>query len=265
MAKVWNEEDNVYLRENFMKLTNQELAEKFNVSKKSIQGKLRRLGLHRTSTEPETVEIPLETTEPVEEKDDVSRFRPKRLTIDIRPSSEEQPKQSPYVAREQTERRKRAVREFDNAVTLLHSGKKEKGIEELHFVIKTFTSETDLVDRARLYLKKMESKPDKQPPEATNAEEYYHLGIWMMNNHQFQDCEAVFRKALELDPEYTDALYNLACIASINEDYPESIRLIREVLALEEHYIDSVVSDSDFEPLWTNEDFVELIQSYFQE
>jgi len=265
MAKVWNEEDNVYLRENFMKLTNQELAERFNVSKKSIQGKLRRLGLHRTSTEPETAEIPQETVEPVEEKDDVSRFRPKRLKVDIRPSTKEHIKQAPYVAREQTERRKRAVREFDNAINLLHSGKKEKGIEELNFIIKTFTTETDLIDRARLYLKTLESKVNNQPPEASNAEEYYNLGIWMMNNQRFQDCEAVFRKALELDPEYTDALYNLACMASINEDYTESIRLIKEVLALEEHYIDSIVSDSDFEPLWVNEDFVELVKSYFKE
>lgn len=46
-AKEWTEKENDFIRQNYQNLSNQELARKFKVSPKAIEGKLRRLGLKR--------------------------------------------------------------------------------------------------------------------------------------------------------------------------------------------------------------------------
>lgn len=49
MAKVspkkWTEEENNFIKENYPEMDKKELARKFNVTIKSIEGKLRRMGL----------------------------------------------------------------------------------------------------------------------------------------------------------------------------------------------------------------------------
>ena len=46
-AKKWTEEENGFIKQNYQNMSNQELAGKFKVSPKSIEGKLRKLGLKR--------------------------------------------------------------------------------------------------------------------------------------------------------------------------------------------------------------------------
>ena len=51
MAKVlpknWTKEEDNFIKENYLSMDNKELAEKFEVTPKSIEGKLRRLKLKR--------------------------------------------------------------------------------------------------------------------------------------------------------------------------------------------------------------------------
>ncbi|MBN1356067.1 tetratricopeptide repeat protein [bacterium] len=266
MAKVWKEEDNVFLRKNYLKLSNQELAEIFDVSKKSIQGKLRRLGLHRTESVPEKTEFQEAILEPASEKNDVFQYRPKRLSIEIKKSPAAKVRQAKYVPREQTEKRKRAIREFDNAMSLIAGGDREKGLEELRFIMKTFATETDIMDRAGMYLRfYQEDPPIAEPMEVESAEDYYNLGIWNLENHMMEEGKAAFRKSLELEPDYVDSIYNLACIAAKQNDVDESLRLIEEVLKTEDRYLENIVSDYDFEKLWQDEKYIDLIKKYYRQ
>ena len=61
-TKKWTEEEEEFLRANFMVMTNAELAEKFDITKNAVQKKLARMDLRRSETvkqEPvdETVEV----------------------------------------------------------------------------------------------------------------------------------------------------------------------------------------------------------------
>ncbi len=58
-AKKWTEEEEEFLKENFMTLSNAELAEKFGITKNAVQKKLARMELKRSETAKE---------EPPEEK-----------------------------------------------------------------------------------------------------------------------------------------------------------------------------------------------------
>lgn len=47
-AKKWTEAENEFIKKNYQTMSNKELAEKFKVTPKAVEGKLRKLGLKRT-------------------------------------------------------------------------------------------------------------------------------------------------------------------------------------------------------------------------
>ena len=63
-TKKWTEEEEEFLRDNFMTLSNAELAEKYDITKNAVQKKLARMGLKRSQAakEPPPVEVPEEKT-----------------------------------------------------------------------------------------------------------------------------------------------------------------------------------------------------------
>jgi tetratricopeptide (TPR) repeat protein len=263
MTKVWDEEDNKFLKENYLLLSNQELAEKFGVSKKSIQGKLRRLGLHRAN-EDEKSDDAIDSSEVSEKTGNDSIFKRKRLNVKAS-QQPAMPRQKPvYVPRELTERRKRAIRELDSAMKIMASNNKKKASEEFDFIISTFSGEIDIVHKAKMYKDYINKViPQAHPP--VTAEDYYDLGIWNLNNNLASESIGYFRKALELDPEYLDARYNIACLECRSGNFEEAIDQLSVVLDANDMMAEVIINDEDFESMHENEQFIALMKDYLKE
>ena len=67
-----------------------------------------------------------------------------------------------------------------------------------------------------------------QPGNAIAASE---LGVALASASRFIEAEEQFRRALELDPKFTDARYNLASVEAANRKWEEAAREFRQVLA----------------------------------
>ncbi len=256
MAKVWDEGDNQFLRENYMKLSNQDLAEKFGVSKKSIQGKLRRLGLHRNEQE-ENKSNTAKKIDNVKRKDEKSFFRKKKLKIKIAEPPKAEKKHWEYVPREITERRKRATREFSNAMSILSEGDTEKALEEFDFIINTFKGEYDIIEKSQMYKRLLTRN---QPLEPRSAEDFYHRGAWLYYQNKTDAALEHFQRALEMDPDYLDVAYNIACIYCRIGRFDECLDMLDRVLEQNPGMAETAMYDEDFEALWENEHFIELVQ-----
>ncbi len=68
-TKKWSEEEEEFLKANYVILTNAELAEKHNITKNAVQKKLARMGLKRSQVVKEPVEDDIPDTDIVEEED----------------------------------------------------------------------------------------------------------------------------------------------------------------------------------------------------
>ncbi len=257
MARVWDETDNQFLRENYMILSNQDLADKFGVSKKSIQGKLRRLGLHRSEgEEPEVIQnAVIEAAETPEER---PLFRRRKLNVIIPEAVKEPVKRADYVPRPQTERRKRAIREFDNVMKIVESGDLKEAMDEFDFIITTFPQEYDIVEKARMY-KRMLSR--KAIPVPESAEEFYIRGSWHLRNTQLEEALECFKSSLDLDPEYFDASYNIACITCRLGNHDAAMDMLDKILDEHEHMVHTALYDEDFEGIWETERFETMIRT----
>lgn len=264
MVKVWNEEDNKFLRENYLKYSNQELAERFGVSKKSIQGKLRRLGLHRLNEDDAaitSVDSAASATIPIDE----FKIRRRRLPIKIATASKSTQTAARYVPREMTERRKRAMRDFDSAFKLLSSGDTKKALEDFQFIVTNFKGENDIVERARMFHSLYSRTNPSALPPANSSEDWYKHGIFYSNSNKIPKAFECFEKALELEPGFVDAAYNIASIMATNGKFDESLEMLEHVLDMDERFVETVMTDDDFQGLWEDQRFLLLVRSYIEE
>lgn len=265
MAKVWDEKDNEFLKQNYMKYSNQELAEMFSVTKKSIQGKLRRLGLHRRDEEQtakKKVTVPAESTLQEQQPEEKPLIRKKRLNFKVPEGKPIVPPPAPYRPMEMTEKRKRAIREFENAMQILAKGDTEKANSEFRFIKDKFPREMDIVQKAQSWIDYLERQT---PPEPRTPEEHYMAGIRCSQKNQADQALFHFQRALSLDPTYLDARYNIACIICRKGNHSEAINELTHIAEIDERFMESALEDSDFEPLWENEEFIELVKKYIDE
>ncbi len=80
MAKKWSQEDEKFLKANFEKMSNEELAKKCGVSENSMRTKLSRLGLKRAATPKTKKTKPSRPAKKVRAK---SQIKNKPVTRDI--------------------------------------------------------------------------------------------------------------------------------------------------------------------------------------
>ncbi|MBN1296855.1 hypothetical protein JXA80_08730 [bacterium] len=265
MAKIWEEKDNEFLKTNYMKYSNQELAEMFDVTKKSIQGKLRRLGLHRRDDVPvEKKRITLSFAKHPrdDQSDEKPIFRRKRLNYKVPEAKPVTPPSSVYKPMEMTQKRERAMRELDNAMQVLSEGGRDQALEEFRFIKEKFPRELDIVQKAELWISVLTRPPEIEPQ---TAEEHYSMGIRMAQKNRLDKAQIHFRKAVEMDESYLDARYNLACIACKQGDHVQAIQMLADIGELDERFIETATLDEDFEPVWDNDIFIDLVMQFFGE
>lgn len=124
MAKKWSEEDMSFLRNNFLYRSNGELAKHFGVTRKSIETKLRRMGLKRGDKLPRNR---------VETRKRLSAAQEQRL-------------------------RKQAIKLLEAGLKSISVGKKKEAKWQLARVIREYPDIVDIASVAREYMQRLKTE-----------------------------------------------------------------------------------------------------------
>lgn len=130
-AKDWTKKEEQYLKNHFEKMRNTELAKKFKTTVKSVESKLRRMGLKRRR---KSAILPEE--ERRRKIEEILRERHRRL-------GEERI----------NNRRPEAIAQFDRAVRLFHAKKYKRAEAVFGKIVKDFGNSIDIVYKAKQYIK----------------------------------------------------------------------------------------------------------------
>ena len=65
------------------------------------------------------------------------------------------------------------------------------------------------------------------------AEDHYYTGIDLFGEGKFDEAIAQYRRALELDPKFTDALHGLAQASYAKDDFDAAIAAAHRVLEID--------------------------------
>jgi tetratricopeptide (TPR) repeat protein len=99
----------------------------------------------------------------------------------------------------------KAVKKYSNAIEILESGRKQyPENSQILLLLSNAYIKADKMDVAMDAFKiGVEQDPDNQ---------YYHYnyGVLLLQNKDFENAAAQFKSAVDIDPEYTNAIYNLA-------------------------------------------------------
>lgn len=65
------------------------------------------------------------------------------------------------------------------------------------------------------------------------AEDHYYTGIDLFGEGKFDEAIAEYRRALELDPKFTDALHGLAQASYAKDDFDAAIAAAERILEID--------------------------------
>jgi transposase len=124
MAKKWSEDEMAFIKLNFLYMSNSELANHFGVTRKSIETKLRRMGLKRGDKLPRNR---------VERRKRLSAAQEQRL-------------------------RKQAIQLLEAALKSISTGKKKEAKWQLARVIREYPDIVDIASAAREYMQRLKTE-----------------------------------------------------------------------------------------------------------
>ena len=152
-----------------------------------------------------------------------------------------------------------AVRAFEQAVKLFNRQEFERAREAFQALIERFSTEVEVLARARAYLAICEQKLRTPRSVPRTAEALYDQGIIELNRGQIASAIAYLEKALKLDPRADHAVYALAAAYARGGQVEKALAALRQAIAMRETYRLHARRDPDFFSLYANLEFQKLV------
>lgn len=286
MAKIWTEENELYIREHFRHKTYAELADHFGVTQKAMESKIRRMGLKKQDykeTDPMPAVLPqmMEAVEeaPVESGPtpiksasllprkevvpvETTEGRATRLEAELGAASVERERRE--VARKDTDVAK-ALKKFELGVKRWHDGALGKALEYFQTVIDGNPRDATLVGRARQYVTAIERRGRSAAFNPDSADDYYLQGVILLNDGDPTNALESFARALSMAPGDDRILYCQAAAWAQSGDIENALGALREAIDTNDSNRIYATNDPDFVPLRVHEDFRDLVAAHEEE
>ncbi|MBN1223453.1 MAG: tetratricopeptide repeat protein [Candidatus Aminicenantes bacterium] len=101
----------------------------------------------------------------------------------------------------------KTVASYGQAAKAFRRGDCQKAKEYFEAFVEKFPNEKELVDRAQIYLKICRDKGKKDTIPLQTFEDYYEMGVYRMNQGDYEEALKLFKKALDKNPDTGKILY----------------------------------------------------------
>lgn len=170
---------------------------------------------------------------------------------------------SPKKAAAVTDRRsQQALDIFERAAKALGKHEWERARDHLDTLIESHPEQRDLIERARAYRAVCEralSESKKTPFKPKGFEDLLNHGVFLHNRGEFEEALKVLRQAAEIHPKNEHVLYCLAATAARAGDTSSALKALRSAVAASPANRAQARSDSDFDPIREDEEFIEIV------
>jgi tetratricopeptide (TPR) repeat protein len=161
-----------------------------------------------------------------------------------------------------TERRSgQAIEVFEKGVRALGKRDYEKAREHFDHLIESFPAETEILERARSYRALCARALEKKPSRPKSFEELLNYGVYLHNRGEFHEALQYLQQAAEIHPRNEHVLYCVAAAAARAGDSAAALKSLRSAIAANPASRAQARSDSDFDPIRDDDEFVSLVYS----
>ena len=155
-----------------------------------------------------------------------------------------------------------ALDAFEKGVRFLGKKDYERGREVFDELIAAHPDERDLLERARAYRTVCEralAEAKRAPYKPKTFEDLLQYGVFLHNRAEFEEAMRYLRQAVEMHPKNDHALYCLAATAARAGDTASALKALRSAIAASPANRAQARSDSDFDAIREDEEFIEIV------
>ncbi len=152
------------------------------------------------------------------------------------------------------------IETFEKAVKALGKRDYERAKDLLDELITAYPDERDLIERASTYRTLCERALEKKPSYRPKTfEEMLNYGVYLHNRGEFDEALKFLHQAAEQHPKNEHVLYCIAAASARAGDTPGALKALRSAIGANAANRAQAKSDSDFDPIREDEEFVALV------
>jgi tetratricopeptide (TPR) repeat protein len=153
-----------------------------------------------------------------------------------------------------------ALKLFDEGIQLLYSKNLKKARDAFQRVIDNYGEETEMVDRARTYIKICEGSRLNKDQPMESAEEHFTRATMRFNHEDYEGSIQDHLEALRLAPKADYIPYSLAGVYAIQGNAEQALKWLDKAVKLNPENRKLALQDDDFGDLIDNPEFAALLQ-----
>ena len=286
MAKNWTEEDEQFIRDSFLTMTYSDLADRFEVSTKAMESKIRRMGLKKQEFLAEAVEAvdptpeppagPAPAEEPVPTPLESIQAMPRRTETAVETAEERKARLAAgrQAAADEKERREaarsdarvvKAVKRLEAGMKSLLQGQYAKAAKEFEAILKAPPPDMGLTARAKQYLETCKAHLGRKAPAPKTTEDLYLHGVMQMNEGDLAGALEAFNAAAKKAPGDDRFAYGQAAVHAQGGEVEAAIDALERAVEINAANRVFAKNDSDFIPLRVLKEFQDIVTPPMEE
>ena len=96
--------------------------------------------------------------------------------------------------------------------------------------------------------------------EPTNTDALNIRGTILSKLKKYDEAMVMYQKALEIQPQFGGARYNMACAYALKGDKANALKNLEQAVSMESGFKQAAPKDEDFKSLWNDPEFKKLTQ-----
>jgi tetratricopeptide (TPR) repeat protein len=151
----------------------------------------------------------------------------------------------------------KALAAYADAIKDFRREKFDKAVESLRSFMEKYPTESELVDRARVYVAIAENRlaGKGEPISLKTAEDHYQYGVYKTNTGAYDEAQKFLDKAAKLEPESGKISYALADLYCRMGQTEDCLEHLKKAVQLDKSFRVLAQNEPDFEPLWEDKKF----------
>ena len=154
----------------------------------------------------------------------------------------------------------KAIEEFALAVKHFQKRDLARARDVLKEILQKFPAEMEILDRVNTYLLVCERGLHPVGPRLKDADDYYHQGVFLMNERNLEEATRMFERALVSDPGSEKVMYAQAAALALYGKRGESLEMLRRAIGSSHANVARAANDADFESLRDDPEFLGLVR-----
>jgi len=131
----------------------------------------------------------------------------------------------------------------------------ERAAELLQSFLEKYTTEKELVDRAKIYLSICKNQLSPEKIQLKTFDDYYEYGVYKINQGDYSQALKYLEKAHEMNPKEGKVLYLMADAYCLLNDKEKALEFLKKAIQRDKFFSILAQNETDFEPLREDKKF----------